>query len=157
MHGVQGEDFMQCPKCSVSEYSKSGVVKGCQRYLCKKCGCNFTRSTRHGYGLEKKLEALKMYREGLGFRAIGRLLGVSNVTVLKWMRRFGEQIKAQVLAQPVDLEDMDVVVLDELWHYTQKNNASSGYGLLCLCAPDGSWPLRWALVVPKHSKPSGDA
>jgi transposase-like protein len=40
----------------------------------------------------KKL-ALHMYLEGLGFRAIGRLLGVSNVSVLNWIRSFGKEVK----------------------------------------------------------------
>ena len=146
---------MQCPKCSGQAFHKDGRVCGHQRYRCKSCDCRFTRSTRHGYGMEKKLQALAMYREGVGFRGIGRLLGVSNVAVLKWIRAFGAEIKARMLAEPLDIKDMDVVVLDELWHYTQKNSASSGYGLLCLCAPDGSLPLRWALVVPKPPKSSG--
>jgi transposase-like protein len=30
--------------------------------------------------------------EGLGFRFMGRVLNVSNVTVLNWMRSFGEQV-----------------------------------------------------------------
>ena len=141
---------MQCPKCAGEASHKDGIVKGKQRYRCKECDCRFTRSTKHGHGLNKRLNALALYREGLGFRAIARLLNVSNVTVLNWIKGFGLQIKEQLLAQPVDIADMDVVVLDELWHYTQKNSGNSGFGLLCLCALDGSSPLRWALVVPKH-------
>ena len=38
----------------------------------------------------KKL-ALQLYLVGFGFRSIGRVLGVSNVTVLNWIRAFGEQ------------------------------------------------------------------
>ncbi len=146
---------MHCPKCSGEAFHKDGVIKGRQRYRCKGCDCRFTQSRRHGHGLDKKLQALALYREGLGFRAIGRLLGVSNVAVLKWIRAFADETRARMLCEPLDLKDMDVVVLDELWHYTQKNSASSGYGLLYLCAPDGSSPSRWALVVPKQPRPSG--
>ncbi len=140
---------MQCPKCGAMTSHKDGIVKGKQRYRCKNCDCRYTRSTRHGLGMEKHLNALALYREGLGFRAIGRLLGVSNVTVLNWIRDFGETVKAQILARPIDIEDMDVIVLDELWHYTQKKSGKSGFGLLYLCEPDGSLPSKWALVVPK--------
>ncbi|OON69206.1 hypothetical protein B0919_10850 [Hymenobacter sp. CRA2] len=30
--------------------------------------------------------ALKLYLEGMGLRAIGRVLDVSNVTVMRWVR-----------------------------------------------------------------------
>lgn len=36
-----------------------------------------------GMPMEMKRQALHLYLEGLGFRAIGHLLGVSNVAVLK--------------------------------------------------------------------------
>jgi len=45
-------------------------------------GCKYTRSTPRGISVEIKRQALQLYLEGLGFRAIGRLLGVSNVAVL---------------------------------------------------------------------------
>ncbi|KAA6334071.1 hypothetical protein EZS27_017586 [termite gut metagenome] len=32
-----------------------------------------------------KKQALHLYLEGLGFRSIGKLLGVSNATVLNWI------------------------------------------------------------------------
>ena len=140
---------MHCPKCGSKKFHKDGFVKGRQRHRCKACDCRFTRSTRHGFSIEKHLNALALYREGLGFRAIGRLLGVSNVTALNWIRDFGETVKAQILSKPVDIEDMDVIVLDELWHYTQKKTGKSGFGLLYLCATEGSSRSRWALVVPK--------
>ncbi|OAV63858.1 Transposase [Bacteroidales bacterium Barb6XT] len=38
-----------------------------------------------------KKQALRLYLEGSGFRSIGRLLGVSNVSVLNWIRKFGKE------------------------------------------------------------------
>ncbi|WP_176132997.1 helix-turn-helix domain-containing protein [Hymenobacter sp. CRA2] len=35
---------------------------------------------------EKRQLALKLYLEGMGLRAIGRVLDVSNVTVMRWVR-----------------------------------------------------------------------
>lgn len=147
---------MQCPKCSGLAFHKDGKIKGKQRYRCKTCDCRFTRGTKRGYGMDKRLQALALYREGVGFRGIGRFLGVSNVTVLNWIKAFGKDVKARMLEQAPDIRDMDVVVLDELWHYTQKNGGNFGYGLLCLCAPDDSSPLRWALVVQKPLKFFGE-
>ena len=73
---------MDCPKCLSLKKYKSGFVKGVQRWCCIDCGCHYTRSSKHGYDEATKLKALQMYREGIGFRRIGRLLGVSNVSVL---------------------------------------------------------------------------
>ena len=72
---------MNCPKCQETSYYKNGKAMGRQRYKCKQCGCNFTQSKKQGYSLEKRLMALKLYLEGMGFRGTGRVLGVSNVTV----------------------------------------------------------------------------
>ena len=147
---------MQCPKCNSSSNHKDGFASGKQRYRCKSCDCRFTQSHKRGYSFEKKLEALRLYKEGCGFRRIGRLIGVSNVTILNWIKAFGDEAKRQVLSQPVDLDDMDIVVLDELWHYTQKNSANYGCGLLYLCEPDVCLPSKLALVVLSRSKHYGE-
>jgi len=75
---------MNCPKCCDSERIKSGKIKGRQRYKCKKCGCNYTvaiKSSAKPKSLKKKV--LHLYLEGLGFRSIGRFLGVSKGTICK--------------------------------------------------------------------------
>jgi transposase-like protein len=64
------------------------MMNGKQRYRCKTCGFNFTTGFR-GKPMEVRQQALKLYLEGLGFRAIGRILDVSNVTVLNWVRAYG--------------------------------------------------------------------
>jgi transposase-like protein len=147
---------MHCPKCLSSSFHKDGFVSGKQRYRCKRCDCRFTQAHKHGYDFEKKLDALRLYKEGCGFRRIGRLLRVSNVTVLNWIKAFGEEAKDHILSQPVDVQDMDVIILDELWHYTQKNSEKYGYGLLYLCGRGNSLPSKLVLAVPNHSKHSGE-
>jgi transposase len=77
---------MSCKQCGSVERVKSGVIKGKQRYKCKKCGCNYTESKDNRRGLEEKLLALQMYASGMSFRSIAKLLKVSNVAVLKWVR-----------------------------------------------------------------------
>ena len=78
------------------EYTKDGFALKKQRYKCKKCGCNFTQSHSRFASEETKALALKMYLEGMGFRAIGRVVGFSNVSVLRWIRKFGETVEARV-------------------------------------------------------------
>ena len=77
-----------CKRCGGTETHKNGMMNGKQRYRCKSCGFNFTTGFR-GKPIELRQRALQLYLEGLGFRAIGRILGVSNVTVLNWVRAYG--------------------------------------------------------------------
>jgi transposase-like protein len=83
---------MNCPQCSSDTNVKSGFAKGRQRYKCKACGYHFTvenKSTTKPLSMKK--QALHLYLEGLSFRSIGKLLGVSNVTVLNWIKASGAQ------------------------------------------------------------------
>jgi len=130
---------MHCPKCYSDYYVKNGIKYDKQRYKCKKCGCHFTQSHKRGASLETKLLALQLYLEGMGFRPIGRILKVSNVTVLHWMRTLGKSIKTYIHTQmPDDIRHVDVIELDEMWHFTKKKNGSSGFGLLSIDIPKKS-------------------
>lgn len=61
---------------------------------------------------EVKRIALEIYLEGLGYRAIGRLLKVSYVSVYNWIKEWGEQ------ATSLNSEDdIEVVEIDELHTY----------------------------------------
>ena len=127
---------MNCPKCISNVNVKSGFLKGKQRYKCKKCGCNFTKSQKRGASLETKLFALKLYLEGTGFRAIGRILKVSNVTALLWIRTLGISVKSYIQAQmPDDIRHVDVIEMDEMWHFTRKKNGNFGFGSLSIDIP----------------------
>ena len=137
---------MHCPKCLSMKKTKSGFVKGAQRWRCMDCGCHYTRSSKHGYDEATKLKALQMYREGIGFRRIGRLLGVSNVSVLNWIREFGKRLKEHIAKTPIDHSDVETVIMDEVWHFTQKNKENYGYGWLMLHPNDPSLPMKLALV-----------
>ena len=52
---------MRCSKCKGEEKTKNGFKNGIQRYKCKTFGCNYTKSTPHGYTVEVKREALRYY------------------------------------------------------------------------------------------------
>ena len=77
------KQIMNCSRCNCSIRVKFGKLNRRQRYKCKECGFNYTveiKSTAKPIFLKK--QALHLYLEVLGFRSIGRLLGVSNVSVL---------------------------------------------------------------------------
>jgi transposase-like protein len=59
--------IMKCPKCDSKTYVKAGFIRKKQRFLCKKCECQFTQDFVGKYGQDVKLQALKLYKEGNGF------------------------------------------------------------------------------------------
>ena len=98
------ETFTHCPKCQSIHFVKAGFNAGKQRYKCKDCNYYFTvqKPSRHKDEATKEM-AIKMYLEGLGFRAIGRLLGISYGTVYQWVKQLGQkhQIKPAGLGLPL--------------------------------------------------------
>ena len=112
---------MNCLKCGCSESTKSGFTRNLQRYKCRNCGYYFTTDQPRGKPPEMKKNAIKLYLEGMGIRAIGRILGVSNVAVLKWIRKAGEIVEAVHLETMAQKPDIQVVEMDELHHYIQKS------------------------------------
>jgi len=95
---------MNCPKCKSDQFVKDGIVKGRQRFQCKVCRYRYTVEFR-GKSTEIKRMALHLYLEGLGFRSISRILKVSNVAVLNWIKAFGSEIeKIQGESTPIKVK-----------------------------------------------------
>ena len=71
---------MQCRYCESTTIQKNGKRRGKQNYKCVSCGCQFidVYSLPKGYPDEVKKECLKLYLEGMGFRAIERNKGVHH-------------------------------------------------------------------------------
>ena len=66
-----------------------------------------------------KALAVLLYAMGnVSFGSIARLLGVSDVAVLNWVRD-----EARKLPEPSTKADVLVVTLDEMWHFVKKKTA----------------------------------
>ena len=113
----------KCPKCFVVNYVKNGVNTGVQRYKCKNCGCQFTQDFIGKYGQNIKLHALKLYKEGNGFRRIGRLLDVSCEIVRLWILNFSQYFQLKLDGE------CDIVEVHELCTFLKNGKIKSGYGL----------------------------
>ena len=98
------------PKCGREEKVKNGFMRGKQRYKCKNCGCNYIGG-RHGYPEDIKQKAIKYYLEGNGFRRIERLLHVSHVSVINWVKKDADEIRKQ---RKFNNEKTNVLELDEM-------------------------------------------
>jgi hypothetical protein len=93
-----------------------------------------------------KKQALHLYLEGLGFRSIGRFLGVSNVSVLNWIRSFGK--KVQELSP--ESQEIEIVEVDEMYSYIDRfKKITFGYGLLLI---DMGKDSSTSLLVTKATK-----
>ncbi len=139
----------QCPKCKSKNFCKDGIVKQKQRYKCKDCNFRFTVE-QVGKPNKLKRDALVLYLEGLGFRSIGRILKVSNVTVLNWIKSFGEKID-----EIRNTEDIEVVEIDEMHTYVGSKKTIAGYGLLLIEMGTSSSIVRLAQGGLKRVKSSG--
>ena len=78
---------MKCLKCGCEGAYKYGHMKGYQRYRCKNCGYQFTKTTPRGKPEKDKILALILYLSGLSMSATGRILGVIAQSVMRWIRR----------------------------------------------------------------------
>ncbi len=120
---------MDCPKCQHSPHRKAGKRAGCQRFYCRDCHYYYTVSQRSTTKpLTIKRLAIEMYLEGLGFRAIGRLLNISYGTVYQWVKSLG----TQALDLKKEKNSVQIVELDELHTYIQSKKTTVGYGLLLI-------------------------
>jgi len=133
---------MRCPNCKSEHRVKSGFMKGHQRYKCKECGCNYTVDYEKVSAKEKKMRlALALYLEGLGFHSIARLLNVSHVTVMNWIKKFGAALSLIRNPKPVKIME-----LDEIHTYV----GSDGFGLVLIEKRENT--LIWLLGTEAQSQ-----
>lgn len=108
---------MKCPECSSSNVRKNGHYKNKQKWECKACGRIFRDSyDSKGYCPQVRKSCLKMYLNGLGFRAIERVTGVHHTTIINWVKQSAQDL-------PEDEEDSPKVAeLDELQTYVGRRS-----------------------------------
>ena len=119
---------MNCPRCNSSSHKKNGIVGGRQRYKCHDCGYNYTVELKStAFSASVKRQALQLYFEGLGFRSIGRVLGVSHVSVQRWIKKFGQELEALKSEN-----EISIVEMDEMHTYIGNKKNIAGSGLLLI-------------------------
>ncbi len=131
-----------CKRCGSAEHVKNGLMRGKQRYLCKRCGLTFTDTPARGKPLALKVVAVLLYVSGLSMNRTAKLLGVSTPTVQAWLEQF-----AAAYSQKPEPEGRAVVIeLDEMWHYLKKSPSRSGSGRLGIVL-QASWTGSAAVVT----------
>lgn len=122
---------MQCHHCDSSAYRKNGRTRGVQRYICKRCGRSFSDNGER-YTKATKAQALDMHLNNVGIRKIARFTGASPAGVLKWIGKAAEAMAERLAhaAEQVRSDLPDVIEMDEIYTFVQKNSSAPSYGLL---------------------------
>ena len=139
-----------CKRCDATDYMKNGIVRGVQRYRCRSCGCNFTMTPPRGKPAAMKALALLLYAMGnMSFCSIARILGVSDVAILNWVRD-----EARKLPEPSTKADVVIVTLDEMWHFVKKRLKNCGFGEPMILSIGEPSPGLLVAVMTTHAKGS---
>ena len=134
---------VSCKRCAGAAFVKNGTVRGHQRYLCKACGCNFTATPERGKPEAMKALAVLLYAMGNASQGmIARLLGVSHVTVYRWLRAAGE-----AAPEPAGEPSSEVVQIDEMWHFVNGKKTRFGSGGPTTLWHGEPWPGSWVGVM----------
>ena len=122
-----------CRFCGCQGLWKIGTSTGKQRYKCKNCGKSQAEvDDRVKYSDEERRRALVLYLEGCEFRRIARIMKeffgkeYNYQTIVNWVKRAGMKAMNEVQNHG----KIDVLEMDELYTYIQKNKEKPGYGLL---------------------------
>ena len=115
---------MQCSHCQSNQTVKNGRRNGIQNYLCRSCERQFREThTPQGYSLNVKEHCLKLYLNGMGFRAIERATQVCHNTVINWVKQ------AQQSLPDENYEIPESAQVDELQTFVGSKKLKSGFGL----------------------------
>ncbi len=129
-----------CPNCGSDHYVKSGIVANRQRYKCKACNYYFTVNK-----LGKKIDdyyvnkALQLYLEGLTYREIERILGISHVSVMNWVKKFNIKRPYNSKYHPT----CKILNAEELSRFFSNADNLSGAGTLVTELGDKFMLIKW--------------
>ena len=81
-------EVKKCIKCASTASVKNGFVNGWQRYKCKNCGYQYTKQSPRRQSVSNLILASSLYSFGVSKREIARLLGVTPMTVVRWIKKY---------------------------------------------------------------------
>ena len=91
---------------------------GSQMYKCKPRQRRYTPvPAEPGYPNEVRQQAVRLHLEGVNYRRIGRLLSVSHVSVMNWVKAHSEKLPA---APVPDEGSLEVIEMDELYTFVSR-------------------------------------
>ena len=107
---------LKCLKCRCERAYKYGRMKGYQRYKCKNCGYQYTKTTPRGKPEKDKILALILYLLGLSMNATAKILGITAQSVVRWIRKMYDKF----ITEKPDISAVQEMEMDKMHHYYQK-------------------------------------
>lgn len=134
------EIVKKCPKCASFLIIKSGVIGEKQRYKCKECSYFFTVD-KLGKEIDNYfvVKALQLYLEGVSFREIERILGVSHVTISNWVKKYNVQRPVNNTYHPT----YKILSESELHDYFSDRENVKGKGMIITEVGDKFMLIKW--------------
>ena len=123
--------IINCKKCESPQVTKSGKVKGNQRYKCKECGSQFQPNRKKGKPDRTKRLAILLYLLGLSMRTIAKIVKTDVHAVYRWLRKFAEEN----YEKPEPESKAVIIELDEMWHFIKSKKTGAGFGRLIAVIP----------------------
>lgn len=114
-----------CSRCGSEQYIKAGFAGSKQRYKCLDCHYHFTLNEK-GVAADLKRLAVYLYLEGMSYRAISRIAGVSDVAVAKWIRPLRPEL------EPIRKKKIKTTELHKLEHFFITKELFNNFGWLLI-------------------------
>ncbi len=133
-------EINSCPNCNSEDFIKSGIIKNRQRYKCKKCNYYFTVNK-----VGKKIDdyyvnkSLQLYLEGLSYREIERILGISHVSIMNWVKKYAIKRPYKSNYHPT----YKILNATELVSYFQNTENLKGAGVVVTELGDKFMLIKW--------------
>ena len=134
------QKLTHCPKCQSESVTKSGIVNNRQRFKCKDCRYNFTVNK-----LGKQIsnyyvtKALQLYIEGISYREIERILGISHVTIMNIVKRYAVKRPERIESRPT----YKVLSHSELSDFINQRDNLDGAGFIITELGDKFMVIKW--------------
>ena len=116
-----------CPSCgeTTKQHRAGKNATGTLRRECRHCGRTYTPAPKtHGYALDMRRQALKLYVDGTNLRRIARHLDVNPQTVANWVNAAAAKLPAPPLPQERQSEQtVEVLELDELYTFVSQKKS----------------------------------
>lgn len=131
---------LHCPRCFSESFVKSGVIDNRQRYKCKNCSYFFSVN-KMGKKVDSYyiVKALQLYVEGVSYREIERILGVSHVSVMNWVKQYHITRPSQVEYRPT----YRILRHQELVEFYQNPDNLKGAGMMVTELGDKYMLIKW--------------
>ena len=137
-------ELISCKNCVGTKIVKNGIVRGKQRYKCKKCGYNFVIGDERTNDKIIALKALVVLLYSLSkgsYNMLGTIFERDRSLIYRWIKEAGISFD-----EPYVGGEIKEIEFDEMWHFIGKKNENFG-SLKPLIAARGRLSAGYSVVV----------